>query len=126
MRKISAIIVAAGLAATTPAAAAEWQCSNQDLAEIRCGRDSCEIERESYTPMALTIAPAKVEICAYSGCFLGRVSIRRTAGPHVLYHATVRTGDRNERIAIILDTEGRTALMRWMGFSNVMRCEAGR
>lgn len=125
MSKTVKLLVSAGLAvAGFPAAAAEWKCNNRDIAEIRCGGGSCEIERESFTPMELSLTPTRIEICAYSGCFSGRVGIRRTAGDLVLYHATIRTGTLSEPAAIILDTRGRTALMRWSGFSNVMKCTA--
>lgn len=126
MRKIIRLLASAGLAlAGSSAAAAEWQCSNRDIAEIRCDSGSCDIERESYTPMALTLTPARMEICAYSGCFPGRVSIRRTAGDLVLYHASIRTGSASEGAAVILDTRTRTALLRWGGFANVMKCTSG-
>jgi hypothetical protein len=113
----------ASLLLSAPAAAADWSCSNRDLAEIRCGADSCEIERESFTPMELSLAPGRVEVCAFSGCFPGRVTLKRTAGPHILFHAIVRLGGANQPLAVILDTSTGTALMRWNGFANVMRCE---
>ncbi len=123
MRKTIKLLVSAGLAvAGFPAAAAGWDCTNRDIAEIRCDRKSCDIERESFTPMELSLTPARVEICAYSGCFSGRVAIRRTAGDLVLYHAAIGTGGASGRAAIILDTRAQTALMRWGGFSNVMKC----
>jgi hypothetical protein len=125
MSKTVKLLVSAGLAAAGfPAAAAEWRCSNGGIAEIRCDRASCDIERESFTPMGLSVTPTRIEICAYSGCFSGRVAIRRTAGDLVLYHAAIRTGTVIEPAAIILDTSARTALMRWSGFSNVMKCTA--
>jgi hypothetical protein len=121
MRYCSTLL--ASLIISAPATAADWNCSNRDIAEIRCDAASCEIERESFTPMALSIAAGRVEICAFSGCFPGRVSLRRTAGPNILFHATVRLGGANQPLAVILDTSTGTALMRWNGFANVMRCE---
>lgn len=121
MRYCSTLL--ASLLISAPATAADWSCSNRGVAEIRCDADSCEIERESFTPMELSIAPGRVEICAFSGCFPGRVSLRRTAGPNILFHAIVRLGGASQPMAVILDTSTGTALMRWNGFANVMRCE---
>lgn len=115
-------VILATVAFATPAAAADWSCSNADIAEIRCDSSGCEIERESFTPMSLGISDTSIEICAYSGCFRGRVSIRRSAGELRFYHAIVRTGGSAERAAIILDSSTGSALLRWGSFANVMRC----
>ena len=120
MRRIVAILLAGAI--SSPAAAAQWSCTNAGIAEIRCDSSGCEIERENFTQMSLGISDASVEICAYSGCFRGRVTIRRSAGELRFYHATVRTGDLAERAAIILDSGTGTALLRWGSFANAMRC----
>jgi hypothetical protein len=104
--------------------AAEWSCSNRDLAEIRCGADGCEIERESFTPMSVTVADHRIEICAYSGCFAGAVTLRRTRGDHLLLSTSVRSGGAPETASVTLVRSSRTAVLVWKGFANVMRCEA--
>ncbi len=109
------------LSISTPSVA-QWNCSNRDIAEIQCGNDGCEIKQDSFTPMELSIDPGRVEICAYSGCFPGRIRIRRTADGNVLFHASVRIGGENRPMSVILDTSTGTALMRWGGLANVMRC----
>ena len=117
------VAVLALLLAASPAGAADWNCSNRNLAEIRCRAGSCEIvdEQDGFTQMELSISDARVELCAYSACSPGRVTLRRTAGTYTLYHASLR-GRTEGPVAIILDAADRTALMRWSGFANVMTC----
>jgi hypothetical protein len=122
IRKITVAPIAFVLLGASPAIGADWSCSNREIAEIRCGDTECEIERDGYTPMEVSLAPTRIEVCAYSGCFSGPVLIRRTSAPHVLYHARVRVSGEVQPISIILDTEAQTALMRWADFANVMRC----
>lgn len=114
------------LAVLAPLPALAQTCRNES-AETRCGRDGCATETASFTPMSLTLAPRSIQICAYSGCASGPVTLRRTRGGLALIHANVRWRGVDgpgapEPIAVIHDRAGRTASMRWRGFSQAMAC----
>ena len=109
-----------------PAAAQDFSCRNE-AAEIRCADGKCEVEAQAFTPMALERHGATLTLCAYSGCWEGRLLVRRTRGDIELLFAELRATGPERRpggsIAVIHDRRERTAQMRWGGFSNAMACE---
>lgn len=104
--------------AAAPAAAQDFNCRNE-AAEIRCQKLGCQVATQDFTPMSLSRTGAKLEICAYSGCWQGRIEFRRTRGAVTMLLTTVRGG---EPLSVIYDAPARTALMRWGDFAQPMTC----
>jgi hypothetical protein len=118
------------LAAGAPAAAENFACSNK-AAEIKCGDGSCEVSIEGFTPMSLSRTGSKLSICAYSGCWEGPITVRRSAGTVDFLHARVRqssgtggAGAGMSDLSVVYDRGARIAQMRWGGFANAMGCGA--
>lgn len=117
------------ISGATPAAAQDFSCSNKS-AEISCADGACEVNSDGFTPMALGRKGNRLSICAYSGCWEGPITVRRSRGSIDLLYAQVRnsqagaSGGMNE-LAIIYDRGSRTAQMRWGGFANSMDCGDG-
>lgn len=114
----------AALLAPLPAAAQDFSCRNAE-AEIRCANGACEVVKDQgFTPMGLSRQGGTLSICAYSGCSEGPILVRRTRGGITMLHADVRRtpGREAEPLAVLYDHVGKTAQMRWGGFSNSMTC----
>lgn len=119
----------AGLAASAPAIAGDFTCSNK-AAQISCGDGACEVTTDGFTPMSLSRTGNRLSVCAYTGCWEGPILVRRSPGPVDLLYARVRqsegTGGPDMRdLAVIYDRASRTAQMRWGGFANAMGCGTG-
>lgn len=99
-----------------PAAAADFTCRNTD-AEIRCADGACEIEAQAFTPMEVRREGTTLSICAYSGCWKGPVTMRRSRSGITFLQAQA-----NGTLSVMYDSKERVAMVRWGGFSNVMRC----
>jgi len=120
------ILILAALVAPLPAAAQDFSCRNAE-AEIRCANGACEVVKDQgFTPMGLSRQGGTLSICAYSGCSEGPILVRRTRGGITMLYAdvrrTARPGGEAEPLAILYDHAGKTAQMRWGGFSNAMTC----
>lgn len=119
------LIAATMLLAPMPALAQDFHCRNTD-AEIRCVSNSCQVETESFTPMELRRTGNRLSICSYSACWEGPIRMRRTYEGVTFLSASVRINSPGEPsrapLSVMYDREG-TAQMRWLGFSNAMRCE---
>lgn len=123
MRLIPAALM---LLAPFPALAQDFHCRNTD-AEIRCSGASCEVETDtgSFTPMELSRSGDRLTICSYSSCWEGPIRMRRSHGgvTFLSADASITTGEpRREPLAVMYDRDG-SAQIRWLGFSNVMRCD---
>lgn len=119
------LLLAAAILAPLPSQAQDFHCRNTD-AEIRCAGNSCQVETESFTPMELSRTGNRLQICAYSGCWSGPVTMRRTRGGVTFLSADVRSDAPAEPsrapLAVMYDHEG-TAQIRWLGFSSAMTCK---
>ncbi len=60
------------LAGGASVGANNWTCRNVDV-EIACDADGCEAA-SAHTPMAVSVSPSTLSVCAYSGCWEGRTS----------------------------------------------------
>jgi hypothetical protein len=124
MRMIPAALM---LLAPFPALAQDFHCRNTD-AEIRCSGGSCEVETDTgaFTSMELSRKGDRLTICAYSGCWEGTIRMRRTHGDVTFLSADARIATpgepRREPLAVMYDRGG-SAQIRWLGFSNTMRCD---
>jgi hypothetical protein len=118
------LVLLATILMPLPAQAQDFYCRNE-AAEIRCVSNSCEVERESFTPMELRRTGNRLSICAYSGCWEGPIAMRRSRGGVTFLSATVRSKAPAEpssaSLSVMFDHEG-TAQVRWLGFSNAMTC----
>lgn len=107
----------------------DFRCRNE-AAEISCAEGKCVVRRdEGFTPMELSRAGSRLTLCAYSGCFTGRIDLIRTRGPVTFLHAPVRrdngpgsTSGPAETLAVLYDTNARTAQIRFLSYSNAMDC----
>jgi hypothetical protein len=117
------VFAVAAAATITPAAAQNFSCSNK-TAEIRCASGACQIATEGYTPMALSRRGKTLEICAYSGCYQGAIAFQRMRGGVTHLYARVKRDGGNEvtPLSVLYDAAGKTAQLRWEGFSSAMIC----
>lgn len=123
MRLIPAAML---LLAPVPALAQDFHCRNTD-AEIRCSGGSCEVETESFTPMALRRTGNRLSICSYSACWEGPIRMRRSYGGVTFLSAEVTITHPGEPsrapLSVMVEASDATAQIRWLGFSNAMRCD---
>ena len=127
MRLISAALM---LLAPVPALAQDFHCRNTD-AEIRCSGGSCEVEAEKagFTPMELRRTGNRLSICSYSACWEGPIRMRRSYGGVTFLSAEVAITSPGQPghapLSVMYEAADATAQIRWLGFSNAMRCGAG-
>jgi hypothetical protein len=118
------LAIPALLLAPLPALAQDFHCRNTE-AEIRCVSTGCQVETESFTPMELRRTGNLLSICSYSACWEGPIRMRRSYEGITFLSASVRIGTpgepRRAPLSVMYDREG-TAQIRWLGFSNAMRC----
>lgn len=124
MRLAAAVIVGA-----SPAQAHDFSCRNE-AAEVRCGGGKCEVETESFTPMQLTRVGLVVTLCAYSGCWEGRIRFSRSRSGVQFLQARLgpaQSGSETDEsmLSIMFSRRDRTAQIIWNGFFSVLEC-AGR
>jgi hypothetical protein len=123
MRLIPAALM---LLAPSNALAQDFHCRNTD-AEIRCSGGSCKVETESFTPMELRRSGNRISICSYSACWEGPIRMRRTYSGVTFLSAEVKIthpGEPNRApLSVMYEASDATAQIRWLGFSNAMRCE---
>lgn len=116
------------LLAPVPAFAQDFHCRNTD-AEIRCSGGSCEVEtgQSSFTPMELTRNGDRLSICSYSACWEGPIRMRRSYDGVTFLSAQVAIstpGEPNRApLSVMFEAADKTAQIRWLGFSNAMRCD---
>jgi hypothetical protein len=116
------------LAAVIPQAvlAADFTCRNES-AQTSCTADKCETTTDGFTPMALSRTGNRLEICAYSDCFGGRILLSRTRGSVTLLSADVRgRSGAPGQLAVVYDRRTRSAAMHWSGFVNALSCAPAR
>ena len=129
MRKF-AFALAGALALPAPASAHDFSCRNQ-AAEIQCADGECRAEIESFTPMRLTRAGPLISLCAYSGCWEGRVRFDRSrSGVHFIQGDVRRAGSSAQAgsslLSIMHSPRDGTAQINWNGFFSVLTCLARR
>lgn len=120
------ILAALPLLAPLPALAEDFHCRNTD-AEIRCSGGSCAVETDGFTPMELRRTANTLSICSYSACWEGPIRMRRTYGGVTFLSAEVKITSPGEPsrapLSVMFEAADRTAQIRWLGFSNAMRCD---
>ncbi len=120
------ILAALPLLAPVPALAQDFHCRNTD-AEIRCSGGSCEVEKDSFTPMELRRTGNRLSICSYSACWEGPIRMRRTHGGVTFLSAEAKITSPGEPgrapLSVMFEADDKTAQIRWLGFSNAMRCD---
>lgn len=128
MQGAMALAVAALAAAGGPARATDFNCRNLE-AEISCANGACTVTvpggSDGFTPMGLTRRGATLSICAYSGCWEGRISLRRTRGVIEMLFATVTNPQGHggpTELAVIYNRETNSAQANFLGFANAMGC----
>lgn len=116
------------LVTSSPALAANFSCRNTG-AEITCNKGKCEINvNDGFTPMSVSRTGQMLEVCAYSGCASGPITIRRNGGPMEILYAEVRWQNtdgslgKRDPLAVIYDRTSHTAIMHWGSYSNAMDC----
>lgn len=112
------------------ATASHWQCQNKDL-EITCNADKCS-QSEAFTPLQLTVQQqgqqARLQICAYSGCWSGQAQ-GFIAGGHLFFSARQLAwqgvGQNPADFALVLDRRDHIALLKGAGFALPLTCTRG-
>lgn len=102
------VLILAFGTASVPAMAAGYSCRNGEF-QIGCNKEKCE-NSDSFTPMQLSVDPDKkrVEICAYSGCWSGPLTVlgsdtQLIVGRGDQLQGEAPQGTRQASIALILD-----------------------
>jgi len=104
-----------------------WRCRNNDL-EIHCNSGTCQASpADSFTPFDITITDAgDMDICAYSGCWLGRGKVMRS-GKHILVsgQGLVWTGTDPDKADFIvaLDRSDKVGFIKGAGFAMPIHCK---
>lgn len=120
---------AAALAAVSPAQAQDFSCRNA-TAEIRCGDGECRVETDSFTPMQLSRVGPLITLCAYSGCWEGKIVFSRSRSGVLFLQARMgrdrAAGEAEETLLSVMLSRGdRAAQINWSGFFSVMECAGG-
>lgn len=116
----SAFLLASVL--TASATAGDFACTNRS-AEISCSAGSCEVATDGFTPMSVSRAGKNVQICAYSGCWSGRLDLIRTRGNLTILHA--RLEDGQGQLTVSFDRSAKIATMLWGNFAQALNCGEG-
>lgn len=131
MRKSAFALAGASVLALPAAASAhDFSCRNR-ASEIRCEAGECRAETDSFTPMHLARAGPLITLCAYSGCWEGRVRFERSrSGVHFVQGDVRRNGSAAQAdsslLSIMHSSRDGTAQINWNGFFNVLTCESRR
>jgi hypothetical protein len=129
-KHVSPILMLTAWFSATPLSAANFICTNS-AAEIRCSGASCEVVTpdKGFTPMELRRTGNMLSICAYSGCWEGRIITQRTLDGVSVMQARLKpsTPDQNDgsAISVIYNEAEKVAQMHWNGFANAMMCKVG-
>lgn len=122
------LLIIAALVASTPLSAANFTCTNS-AAEIRCSGAMCEVVTpdKGFTPMELRRTGNMLSICAYSGCWEGRIITRRTLDGVYVMQARLKPAtpgqSEGSSISVIYNEAEKVAQMQWNGFANAMSCK---
>lgn len=114
-----AALAAVAAAGPVQAAAGDFVCRNT-AAQVSCSATGCEIETESFTPMSVSRQGGRLEVCAYSGCWSGKLDLIRTRGDRVLLHA--KLGGGHDPAAVAYDRKAQIATLLWGSFALPMSC----
>jgi hypothetical protein len=126
MKPAFALAGASVLALPAAASAKDFSCRNR-ASEIRCEGGECRAEIESFTPMNLTRAGPVMTLCAYSGCWEGRVRFDRSRSGVHFVQALVRNAGSDAHsgsslLSIMHSPRDGTAQINWNGFFSVLTC----
>lgn len=121
-----ALFLAVAIAAASPVEAAEFSCRNR-AAEIRCEGGHCRPETDNFTPMQLTRVGNLLTLCAYSGCWEGRIGFSRSRSGVDFLQGTIRrlepAGRADvSRLSVLVSRREQTAQISWNGFFSVLEC----
>lgn len=123
----AAVFSLAFAAASASATAAGYSCRNGEF-EIGCDKEKCK-NADGFTPMQLTVDPDKktVEICAYSGCWSGPLTVLGSDAKLVVGRADRLRSEGPqqsgpETIALIMDREQSAATVIGFGRIAPMSC----
>ena len=119
LRAICAILTLAGVPAALSAATGDFSCRNTS-AEITCTSRACEVNTTGYTPMGVSLAGNRLEICAYSGCSSGALDLRRLRGDHLVVHANLSRGQGSA--TVVYDVRKKAATLLWGNYALPMSC----
>ncbi len=112
---------------STSYAQVSWQCTNKHV-EISCNEQSCQVQTESFTPFNIKINNnQKVSICAYSGCWSGKVkhAYSKTFDQYFTLRLTWNNGEiSDESFSIAIDKTEQIGSLLGSGFIIPLICEA--
>ena len=106
--------------------ALQYSCTNPTF-EVTCTHSACTCERDAFTPINVTLDEPRhwMSVCAYSGCWEGRVMIRRwdhyriVRGRHLRFTSSVTS---SRAFLLIPDTHERRAMISGGGFAMPLEC----
>lgn len=120
-----AMAVCALTTTTVQAAQPSLHCTNRTM-EARCDGGQCSTMNEGFTPVQLTREGKRIELCAYSGCWEGKVSHRHEIGSNEFLLADLRDSEQGsapaDKVAVMLNQATRHAQVSFADFALVMEC----
>lgn len=124
-----AAFIAAGLAAAAAMAAEEaWHCRNQ--VEVWCTADGCAAAPpDEFTPLDVHVGTRSgLTVCAYSGCWEGRVRARKIAGRYIwagdnLPFSSAEEGKMTADVTVLLFAGEGVGFVRAGGLATPLLCE---
>lgn len=112
------------------AAAATWNCKNEDM-EVYCDPDGCQATLEhDFTPMSVAFNDSgSLSVCAYAGCWEGDGEVLQTkdflmiAAHGLPFWPAPNGDDERTNIALVLDLHDGVAVLKAGGFSHPVICK---
>lgn len=105
-----------------------WRCRNQ--VEVWCTADGCAAAPPGeFTPLDIRVAtPRGLSVCAYTGCWEGRVRARKIAGRYLwagdgLPFSTASDGAMTADVTVLLFVGEGVGFVRAGGLSTPLLCE---
>jgi hypothetical protein len=125
---MSSLLFAAAAAAAFAAGGDAWRCRNQ--IEVWCTADGCAAAPPGeFTPLDIHVAtPSGLSVCAYSGCWEGRVRARKIAGRYLwagdnLPFSTASEGAMTADVTVLLFAGEGVGFVRAGGIATPLLCE---
>lgn len=115
------------LTATTAAAApTDWFCTNENLPQVTCGSDGCQVETGMSPILANYDSSGMLSACYYTGCHEGPVTSWHTDGGVLTLIARnadwIHKDGSTETVTLSIRTDEGIGVLIAAGFFTPVRC----
>lgn len=103
-----------------------YSCTNSDF-EISCNSQRCEVTfDEGFIPMDVLVSNRRLEVCADSGCWIGRPSLLSEDDINLVAQGDLFRQDASTepktRMNVVLDKDIGVGVLSGAGFFHPMQC----